>query len=190
MRMAAVKNKDDRRQGRYTRLMRYRTLFSLAFTGFVVAACSGGGAADFSGDYTVTVTNDTNNCGFANWTAGQASTGITVSITQDPTNMSVAQLNFTGLTALYLDLVVGTHIFSGAQVTGDQLDVTVLGTKTATLQGTACGYTVDSHLRITLTGNTINGTIDYTPRTNGDPSCGALNACTNSQTVSGARPGK
>ena len=190
MRMDVVKNKDDRRHGRYTRLMRLRTLISLASTAFVVAACSGSGAADFSGDYTVTVTNDTNKCGFANWTDGQASTGITVSISQDPTNMSVAQLNFTGLTALYLDLVIGTHIFSGAKVSGNQLDVTVLGTKTATVQNTSCSYTVDSHLQITLTGNTINGTIAYTPRTNNDPGCGTLNACTNTQTISGARPAK
>jgi len=169
--------------------MRPRTWISLASTAFVVAACSGGGAADFRGDYNVTVTNDSvNQCQFANWTNGQSSTNITVTISQDTTNMSVAQLTFTGLTGFYLDLVVGTHIFSGAQVSGDQLEVTVLGTKTAT-QG-ACSYTVDSHLRITLTGNTINGTIDYTPRTNGDASCGALNACTNTQTVSGARPGK
>jgi len=190
MRTDAVKNKDDAPARRYTGLMLMRpsAWITLASTAFVVAACSGGGAADFRGAYTVTVTDGANACGFGGWTDGQSNTGITVNISQDTTNMSVAQLDFTGLTQIWLDYVVGMHTFSGAQVSGDHLEVTVLGTKTA-VQG-ACSYSVDSHLRITLTGNTINGTIDYTPRTNGDASCGALNACTNTQTVSGARPGK
>jgi hypothetical protein len=169
---------------------RARTWACLASTAALVAACSGGGAADFSGDYTITASNGTNDCQIANWDTAQPATGITVTITQDPTNLAVAQLTFTGLWALYFDVVEGTHIFSGARVNGDQLDVTVLGTKTVTPQGTSCGYTVNAHLQLTLTGNTVNGSIQYKPVTNGDPSCGVLNACSNSQTISGSRPGK
>jgi hypothetical protein len=168
-------------------LIRARTLVSMAFPVVLLAACSGGGAADFSGDYTITVSNGTNDCQFQNW-GTQPTSGITVTITQDPSNMANAQLTFTGAWGLYFDIVVGTHIFSGAKVSGDQLDATVLGTKTIT-QG-SCGYTINSRVQLTLTGNTVNGTITYTPATNGDPSCGVLSSCTSSQTISGARPAK
>ncbi len=164
-----------------------RTL-GIASLGLFALACSSNAPADFTGNYDVTVTDGTNNCGFGNWNDGQATSNITASISQDASAMSVAQVTVTGLTALTLDLVLGTHTFSNAQVKGDTLTANVLGTPKLTVQGTACGYTVNAHMELTLSGNTINGTIDYTPQTNGDASCGVLNSCTNTQTISGARP--
>jgi hypothetical protein len=138
---------------------------------------------DFTGTYNVTLIDGANACGFANWTDGQATTNITVNITQDAT---AAQADVQGLVGLYLDVVAGTHIFVGT-VSGDAFESTLIGKQTT--QG-SCSYHVNSELKLTISGNTVNGTITYTPLTNADPSCAALNQCSNVQTVSGTRPAK
>ncbi len=165
-------------------MIRLRALVGVASLGFVVVACSSN-PVDFTGNYNLTVTDGTNNCGFGSWTEGQAS-NVPATITQDPSNMSAAQVTITGFTG-HLDLVLGTHTFANAVVKGDTLDANVVGTPHLTVQNTACGYTVNAHMQLTLSGNNLNGTIDYTPQTNGASSCGALNSCTNSETISGSR---
>lgn len=154
-------------------------LFLIAFA----VACGAGTPTDFAGTYTITVVDGPNNCALGTgWTDGSSSSNISATITQDG---STAQLDVTGLTAVYLNLVVGTSTFSGS-VKADTFSATYLGTKTQT-QG-ACSYTTNVNLSITLdTNGVVSGTIDYVPKTNNDPSCGVLNTCTNTQTVSGSR---
>jgi hypothetical protein len=43
---------------------------------------------------------------------------------------------------------------------------------------------------ITLTGNTINGTMTYRNETNKSPDCGNVETCTSQQSVAGNRPPK
>ena len=149
-----------------------------------VAACSGGTPTNFAGTYSVTVTNQANACGFQNWTEGNSTAGIGVTITQDG---STAQVQVQGVVGGLLTLFTGTNTMQGS-VSGDTFTGEILGTKTATLSNTACSYTVNTKLAATLDANSvISGTLTYTPITNGDPSCGAYNTCSNNQTVSGNR---
>jgi hypothetical protein len=161
--------------------MTFRKLFVLAA---LSAACSGSTPTNFAGTYTVTVVDNANQCGFANWTAGNSTAGIPVTFTQDGTH---AQLNVQGLVGTYLALVVGTSSFQG-NVSGNTFTSEYIGAK-STAQGT-CSYTVNVGVSATLdTNNVLSGTITYTPVTNADLSCGPLNACANTQTVSGTRTG-
>ncbi len=148
------------------------------------AACSST-PTNFAGTYTVTVVDGADNCNLGNgWTSGNSTSNISATITQDG---QVAQLTIGGLTAVYLDLVVGTATFSGS-VTGDSFTSSFLGSKTQS-QG-ACTYSLELALQISIdANNNLSGTITYTPKTNDDVSCGTLQSCSNTQTVSGARTG-
>jgi len=148
-----------------------------------VAACSSSTPTNFAGTYSVTITDNANTCGFANWTQGNTSAGIPITFTQDG---STAQLNIQGVVGAYLALVIGTSSIQGT-VSGDTFTGEYLGTKTAT-QGT-CSYTVNMKVSATLANNVLSGTLTYTPITNSDPTCGALNTCSNTQTVSGNKTG-
>jgi hypothetical protein len=160
--------------------MTFRKLFVLS--AFAVA-CSGS-PTNFAGSYTMTVKSNANTCGFQNWTDGSTTAGIAATFTQDGTN---AQLNVQGLIGTYLALVVGTSSFQGT-VSGNAFTSEFLGTKTAT-QG-ACSYTINVGVAATLdSNNVLSGTLTYTPATNADASCGVLNSCNNTQTVSGTRTG-
>lgn len=147
-----------------------------------VVACSGTTPTNFAGNYTVTITNQANTCNFPNWTAGNSTAGIPVSITQDGTT---AQVLVEGGIGDLLAFFTGTKTMQGT-VTGNTFTGEILGTKSASQQ--TCTYTVNTKLTATLDANNVlSGTLSYTPITNGDPACGAYNACTNNQTVSGNR---
>ncbi len=147
-----------------------------------LAACSGT-PTNFAGSYTVAVTNQANTCGFANWQDGNTTSAIPVTFTQDG---STAQLNIQGLVGAYVALITGSSSIQGT-VSGDTFTGEYLGTKAVTQN--ACSYTVNMKVVATLANNVLSGTLSYTPITNGDPSCGTLNACSNSQTVSGNKTG-
>ncbi len=159
--------------------MRWRTIGFLAFA----LACGGSTPVDFAGMYTVTVVNGaTNPCNLANWTAGSSNGNIPVTVTQDNTT---AQFAVGGVAGLYLDLVIQTSSFSGT-VMSDTFTATYLGTKPLTQQ--TCTYMIDLALSATLTSDTnLGGTLTYTATTNGDPTCGALNTCSQVQTLVGVR---
>ena len=161
--------------------MTFRKLFVLAA---LSAACSGGAPTNFAGTYTVTTTENANDCNFANWTPGSSSSGIPATFTQDGT---AAQLNIQGAWGVLIAAYVGTSSFQGT-VSGNTFTSEYLGTKTAT-QG-ACSYTANISISTSLdSNNVLSGTLTITPVTNGDPSCGVLNTCSNNETVSGTRTG-
>ena len=146
-------------------------------------ACNGSTPVDFAGTYTVTVVNGASNpCNLANWTPGNSTGSIPVTMTQDNTT---AQFGVGGLAGAYLDLVLETSTFPGT-VMGDTFTATYLGTKTQTQQ--TCSYTINMTLAATLTSDTsLNGTLTYSSTTNGDPACGAITGCMQEQTVVGVR---
>jgi hypothetical protein len=164
--------------------MHWNKLFVL---GILSAACGSSTPTNFAGTYTITIVDGANACQFPNWNPGDASTNITAQITQDA---SLAQIMFppNTLVGAYMLVVLGTDSFSG-QVTGNEFKASYLGSKPIT-QG-SCTYNVKVDLDVTLdTNDLVSGTLTYTPLTNGDASCGALNACSNVQTVNGARTAK
>ena len=148
------------------------------------AACSDV-PTNFAGDYTMTLVNGPNDCNFQDWTQGSTS-NVTATISQSGSNATVTFTN--ALTALYLDALLGTHVFSGT-VTASELKASYVGGKSIAVSGTACTYTVDLTLDMTLDANgVLSGTVTIVPVTNRDASCGATNTCTsNVDTVSGAR---
>ena len=152
--------------------------------GILTAACSST-PANFAGSYAVTAVSGANDCGFAGWTEG-GSTQVTATITQDGSDAQFTVPPSTGV-GFVLVAFLGTSTFAG-KVVGDEFTATYLGTKQA--QQGSCMYTVNTKLDITIDDKgTINGTLAFTPATNADPSCGALNQCTNTDTVVGARTG-
>ena len=149
----------------------------------VFAAC-GGDPVNTAGNYTVGVTNRDNGCMVANWTVGAMSSNIGVDITQSGGS---ATATITGLAQITLDLALGGHAFSGT-VDGDQLDLTLLGTRPQTMGN--CTYTLDGEIIATSTGELITGRINYKAATNNHPDCTTMNiqGCVTYQDFNGSRP--
>src|SRR5678816_3115768 len=149
--------------------MRFRKLFVLS--AFAIA-CSSSAPTNFAGTYTLTTTENANDCGLPNWTQG-ASVTFTAKFTQDGTN---AQIQVQGAAALILLTYEGTDTFQGT-VSGNTFTSEYIGSKTQ--QEGACSYTVNVEVSASLdSNNVISGTIKLTPVTNHDASCGAKNTCT------------
>ncbi len=137
---------------------------------------------DFAGDYTIAVTNHDNGCGFQSWTVGDSSTGIPLTVLQDGSDVSAT---LEGAVGAWVDALLGGKTFTGA-AGGHEMDVTLHGTRA--YNDGACTYTVTARAVATLTGDTLEGTIDYTTATNGSPDCGAIEGCVSTQAFNGTRP--
>ncbi len=165
--------------------MRFRKLFVLcAFSCLGAAACGSGVPTNFAGTYAFTASQNADACalGTGSWNPG-SSNNFTGTFTQDGT---AAQITITGATALFLDLAVGTATFQGS-VSGNTFTSELIGTKQTT--DGACTWSSNIAVSASLTDNVISGSIALTPVTNGDPSCGAKNSCSNTETLSGNRTG-
>ena len=138
--------------------------------------------ANVAGDYTVAITNGANGCMFANYEVGASTSGIPVSITQTDDHVT-AEVG--GLAGGYLELVLGSRIFTGS-VDGNDVSLRLTGTTMASM-GT-CDYSVDAVLEGRLTGDAMAGTINYTAVTDGSNDCGSLEGCDTVQNFSGSRP--
>jgi hypothetical protein len=146
-----------------------------------VASCDSS-PADVAGDYTLAVTNHENGCGFQNWTEGESSSNIPLTVTQNGRDVTAI---LEGVTGVWVEALLGSKTFTGG-MSGHDLDVTLYGTRALTQGG--CAYTVNANARATLSGDVLSGTIDYTPATNGSPDCGALEGCVTTQAFNGTRP--
>lgn len=140
--------------------------------------------ADFSGTYSVAVTNGANGCNFQNWTVGENAANTPVTITQDGSNVTA---DVGGVPAIYYGLILGGHVFQGT-VSGHSMSMSIHGTPSFK-QGN-CTYTVIATLTGKLDGNSISGNIDYSAATNGGADCGALDKCASTQSFAGSRPPK
>jgi len=158
-----------------------RTLSTLALC--AAAACGGGDPVDASGDYTVSLTNRENGCGFANWTVGATTTGVALLVTQTGAQAS-ADVQDVGA-RLVLDGFLGGHVFTGT-VSGSNLDLGITGTR-ALSQG-ACAYTIDAVIDANLNGDLLTGDLLYMAKTNLSVDCGALTNCTSRVEFNGTRP--
>ncbi len=156
----------------------HRALFLL----LLAAGCGSAAPVDFTGTYTVNVTNGSNVCGFPNWSTGSSSTGIPLTISQNGGMLS-AQVG--GLTGVYLDLILGSHTLSGTAA-GDTFDLTLPGSRAGS-QGT-CAYTINAHALGTLSGDALSDSLHYTAATNHSPDCAALASCESVQNFNGTRP--
>lgn len=151
----------------------------------ILGACGGGSGqppVDAAGDYTLSLTARTNACEFDNWTEGDTTTGVAMTITQEG---GEAEATVGGLSAAFLDLVLGSHVFTG-EVAGNDLTLELFGTRQLTRDG--CPHVVNAVLDATLRGDVLEGRIDYTINGNGGPECEALEGCVSYQDFNGTRP--
>jgi hypothetical protein len=160
---------------------------ALAATCLAVAGIGAGcssSPANVAGSYTIAVTDEDNGCGLSNWSQGQSSTNIPVTVSQDDDS---ATAMVTGAVGGYLDTVLGSSTFTG-DLDGDKLALTLYGTRNATKGN--CSYTYQADLDGSLSGDTLTGTITYTPVTNGSPDCDTMDVtgCTSVQNFNGTRP--
>jgi hypothetical protein len=148
-----------------------------------VCAC-GSSNVDVSGTYSGTVTNGVNSCP-GTWTTGQTS-NADVTVAQTGSSVSI---QVQGAAGALLQLGFGTNAFTGS-VSGDHISAMIIGSVQATAGG--CQYTFDGNLSGNLSGDTLSGTITYTPKTNGNADCTTMSitGCSRGQSFTMNRPPK
>ena len=146
----------------------------------LLAAC--GSDVDAAGEYSVNVTNRENGCAFDDWTEGDTATNIPLTITQSDSEITG---EVGGPAGLFLGVVLGSNVFEGT-VSGDELDMTLFGTNSAS-DGN-CTYTVNAIFEGELDGDVVTGEIRYTTATNDNPDCAAIEGCASRQELNGTRP--
>ncbi len=161
-----------------------RCVKSLALCAVLLAACGGDDAptADVAGDFTIAITSGANGCNFENWDEGASTSGIRMTLAEDEMGVTAT---VDGLSALFLDLLQGSHTFAG-DVDGSNLLLEIFGTREQTLDG--CTHFVNSTLDAKLNGDILIGTLSYTVADNGAPECAAFAGCASVQSFNGTRP--
>jgi len=150
-----------------------------------LVACGSGNeftsqVAYVAGNYTVAVTNGASTCTFE-WEEGKQSTGIELGISQDGEKV---QATLGGVTGALFSLLFGSALFDGT-VQGSALELTNYGERTA--QQGNCSFTYNAVVEAEQRGDSIEGTLDYTAKTNGNPDCAQVE-CSAQQRFSGSRP--
>ncbi len=176
-----------------TRSTRRQTLFEargclydarMRLLAFLIAASSLTACADdvdWTGTYTVNVRNEANRCTVSGWTEGETASGIPVEFSQSGDNVDA---RVGGSTGILFNTLLGEDTFMGL-ADGDEVEMTIYGTRSVNDGDCTFTYTVTTNA--TLDGDVISGAIDYRPDTNGSPSCGVRNDCSNRQTFNGSR---
>lgn len=137
---------------------------------------------DAAGTYTLTVLSGENACAFEGWQEGSVATGVPLVVEQEGAAVTAV---LEGAPGLFATVVLGSNQLEG-EVTGEQIDVSLYGTRAFT-QG-SCTYTITADVAATLQGDFLDGQIEYRPSTNGSPACGVLNDCASIQSFNGTRP--
>jgi hypothetical protein len=147
----------------------------LAIVVLCVCAC-GSSSADVSGAYSGPVTNGANSCPGA-WVTGQTN-DANVTIAQSGADVSI---QVTGTAGLLLQLGFGTNAFTGS-VGGNHVDARIIGSVPATAGG--CQYSFNGSLSANVSGDTLSGSITYTPETNDHADCDTMSITGCSRTQS------
>jgi hypothetical protein len=134
-----------------------------------------------AGTYTIALTIQQNDCGILANDPGTSSTGVTVEVTQDGSNVTA---KVQGAAGLALGLAMGSATFTG-KVSGNSLDLSISGTVSGS-SGT-CAFTRNAHLVGTVAGDVLTGTVTYTFATN-KTDCGTRDTCQDTQVFNGTRP--
>jgi hypothetical protein len=133
---------------------------------FAAAACGGSDYSqpvDVTGQYTGQVTNGVNTCPGV-WVTGQMS-DVQITAAQTGDNIS---LQVKGGAALLLQAAFGSTAFNG-KVSGNHIDALIIGSVMQSRSG--CTWTTDGTLAADLNGNTLTGSVTYSPKTNNHADC-------------------
>jgi hypothetical protein len=139
--------------------------------------------ADVSGNYTIALTNGASTCAFDNWEEGKETSGLGLAITQDGQQV---RGTLDGVAAFFFDFWFGSADFDGT-IKGRAITLANYG-ENPSQQGN-CSFTYNATVRANQNADTIEGTITYSPQTNDNPDCAAVE-CSASQRFSGSRPPK
>jgi hypothetical protein len=141
-----------------------------------------GDGVDLTGEFTVDLTNGSNDCpSMSDWTEGSVTSGVQLRVTQNGQKLDGELM---GAAGLYLVSLTGTSEFAG-QLSGGDFTLTDRGPKAYDANG--CKYTIDAVIRGSLAGDAISGTVTFKPVIDKSAAC-APYACEAVQTFSGARP--
>jgi hypothetical protein len=151
----------------------------------VLGGCGSGDefTADVAGSYTIAITSGASSCPFDNWKEGTEASGIGFAITQDGQK---THGTLDGLAKIFFLAWFGSADFDGT-IKGNALTLTNYGQ--IPKQEGNCSFTYNATLQGSQTGDTIEGTITYSTKTNGNPDCSAVE-CSATQRFSGSRPPK
>ncbi len=167
-------------------LVRHSLLVLGVFAG--VAACGSEQefTVDVSGEYSVALTNGANGCAFENWVEGNEANSVGLTIAQEGNDLSAT---VDPVTAIVLALFLGSANSDGTRFVGTakRNDFSLVAYGTIPRREGNCSYTVNATIEGTLSGDAIAGTISYSPATNDNPDCAAIE-CANVQQFSGSRP--
>lgn len=154
----------------------------VALLTFSLVACGDTTPVDANGSYSISLTSRENGCSFENWMEGSTSAGVPIDIVQEE---ELADATVGGVAATYLDIVLGSHVFSG-EVSGSRLELVLNGTRET--QSLGCAYFVNATMDARLDGDLLEGQLIYTVIDNGSPDCQDLQGCTSVQDFNGTRP--
>jgi hypothetical protein len=153
---------------------------SIVWLAVGLAGC--GDPANVAGNYSISITNRDNGCNLANWTVGEQSTGIPITITQQASD---ATATIMGLAGLAIGGLTGSNVYTGS-VDGNELTLEVFGTRSQTSGN--CTFTYNSTINGEIDGDTLQGEVDYRAATNGNPDCAPFEGCRSFQQFNGTRP--
>ena len=161
---------------------------ALAFVVGVSLGCggssdgSGVASVDFTGNYAGTSTNGNNTCP-GTWDTGQMADGQ-MNLVQSEEDVQFQAQGQTGLAFLF---AFGSASFSG-KVDGDHVEAVIVGSPMFT-QG-ECSYAWKGKLSANLDGDTLTGSLNYTPDANGHADCSTYKVigCSRSLTFKYMRP--
>jgi hypothetical protein len=156
------------------------------FVALFVYGCSSDSSSaapvDVAGVYSGPVTNGQSTCpGFWNT---NAMNNAMASVVQTGSAVSI---HVNGAAGLFLTAGFGTNAFDGT-VNGRHIDALIQGSVQSTRGG--CVYTMNGNLAADLDGNTLTGSIVYSPQTNNNADCTSMQVtgCRSQQTFSLSRP--
>ncbi|HEX9296702.1 MAG TPA: hypothetical protein VF881_12740 [Polyangiaceae bacterium] len=149
------------------------------------AACSGSDytqPVDVSGAYAGQVTNGVNSCPGV-WVTG-AMADVQVTAAQSGEDVSL-QVN--GAAALALEGAFGSRSYNG-KVSGSHIEALIIGTVMQMRSG--CTWTTNGTVAADLNGNTLSGTVTYSPQTNNHADCTTegVAGCSSAQSFTLTRP--
>jgi hypothetical protein len=135
---------------------------------------------DVAGEYTVSLTNGTNDCQTM-WREGVTTDGVLFTVRQNGTQLSAEA---DGDAAVSLVVLTGTNRFDGS-IHGHAFTLTARGP--TVFSAGNCSYTVNAVVEGTIDGDTIEGTLTYSPVIGTDPACAQYD-CAAVQDYTGTRP--
>jgi hypothetical protein len=145
---------------------------------FALAGCAPVNAA---GNWSVNLTNGANGCSFANWTPGETTSALPVTITQSGSDVTA---EVTGLSGGLVEAAFGGRRFVG-NVSGDRIDARLTG-RGGIMGG--CAYTLVGDLSASVSGDTMTGQVVWSYDANSSADCGAMATCESVQAMNGSRP--